>query len=200
MGIRANSPQETLTPHTPTRETGTGQWEAQPNNHMGLDITAYKNLTEFPCVFDADGEPIGAPEKHCSLTVNSDFSERADGMKDAIYIYEDVHSFRAGSYSGYNQWREDLAKLAGYPVADSYRGRRHDQGAWNATEGPFWELIHMSDCEGVIGPVTSAKLAKDFAEFQERANAFGGDYWRERYALWREAFEMAAQNGAVDFH
>lgn len=179
---------------------------------MGLDITAYKQLTKIDCVFDAQGEPIH-PETREELKydfrayVSTGFPGRAGMIEDrAIYSAVDRHGFRAGSYGGYNQWRDELAKLAGYPAkpVDRYNTgnvqQRHDQGAWDADSGPFWELINFSDCEGVIGSEVSAKLAKDFAEHQGAADAHEDEYFRERYKEWRKAFEMASDNGAVDFH
>ena len=68
---------------------------------------------------------------------------------------------------------------------------------------PFVELINFSDCEGFIGPVASAKLAKDFAAFRDRAQSADsthGAYDFERYCKWQEAFEFAADNGCVQFH
>lgn len=174
---------------------------------MGLDITYYKNLKEIACVFDADGEPIdtktGDPlEEYFQPHVNKDFPTRADGLKDkAVYEGEHVGGFRAGSYGGYNQWREQLAELAGYAPAESGdRGIRFDAGAWAAGSGPFFELINFSDCEGVIGATISAKLAKDFAEFQSKADAHEDEWFKKLYAEWRTAFETAQQFGAVDFH
>lgn len=174
---------------------------------MGLDITYYRNLRKLDCVFDAHGEPIDpvtrAPMEAHQFYANHDFQKQADGI-EGMYDAEKAGGFCAGSYGGYNNWREDLAKLAGYPALECERhgvAGRHDAGAWEADGGLFHELIHFSDCEGTIGPVTSAKLAKDFADFQDRADAFGDDYWRDKYAEWRKAFETAAkENGAVSFH
>lgn len=179
---------------------------------MGLDITAYSGLTKIDCVFDADGEPID-PQTRESIDydfrayLNPDFPGRADDIEHhAVYTAEDAFGLHAGSYSGYNGWRNSLAELAGYPAApvDRYNTgnvqMRHDQGAWNADGGPFWELINFSDCEGVIGSAVSAKLASDFAAFQEKADAHHNEYFREKYAGWRKAFEMAANKGAVSFH
>ena len=70
-----------------------------------------------------------------------------------------------------------------------------------AYEGlPFFELINFSDCEGILGAPVCAKLAADFAKYQERANTSHDEWWREKYAGWRRAFEMAADNGCVEFH
>lgn len=179
---------------------------------MGLDITAHKQLSKIDCVFDASGNPIH-PETREELdfafqaSVHNDFPGRSGSVEDgAFYNAGDSFGFRAGSYGGYNAWRNELAKLAGYPARPFDRfgtgnvQQRHDQGAWEAASGPFWELINFSDCEGVIGPEVSAKLAKDFADHQEKADQHESEYFRESYSDWRKAFEMASDNGAVDFH
>lgn len=174
---------------------------------MGLDITAYSGLEKLNAKLNENEEAIDAATgatiegKWCSLRPNSDFLPRADGI-DGIYRFKARFDFRAGVYSGYSAFRESLAKLAGYPKAvTTYRGiteTRHDEGAFAASGGPFWELIYFSDCEGVIGPTTSAKLARDFSEHQAKA---GADEWFfERYRNWKEAFELAAKGGAVRFH
>lgn len=158
---------------------------------MGLDISAYRQLVmvENP-ELDADGSPIDWDGKFQAFT-SDEFASQAEGIIDrAVYTYADSMGFRAGSYGGYNGWRNELAKLAGYVSADA---------VWAACpmEGPFVELINFSDCEGVIGPKVAAKLAKDFAEYQ--AKITGDDYFAERYALFKAAFEMASDNGAVAF-
>jgi len=168
---------------------------------MGLDITAYSNIREIrPAMQDEDTD-----HGETKFWINKDFLGREDGIKEkTIYAYEDSHGFRAGSYSGYGIWRNKLAELAGYPLAEEnffgFKRMTHSGGAWAATEGPFWELINFADNEGTIGPVVSAKLAKDFAEFQAKADAHPEEWFRERYADWRKAFDLAAQNGAVSFH
>jgi hypothetical protein len=177
---------------------------------MGLDITAYTKTTKVDCVFDADGEPIDPQtrqplEDYARPCCNPAFTEVAEGLdSEQVFSYEDAFGFRAGSYGGYSNWRETLAKVAGYPALETERyGSKymsHSTGAWEARVGPFAELINFSDCEGVIGPKTSAKLAKDFADFQEQADAQGDSDWQERYTSWRKAFEMAADSGFVSFH
>lgn len=180
---------------------------------MGLDISYYTGLTKRDCVFDADGEPIDPEtrkpihwDQYLRVHVNPHFHGRADELEDdGIYTYKGKRAhFHAGSYSGYGRWRDELAKLAGYPSAADpdrfHKEPRHDSGAFNATSGPFWELINFSDCEGTIGPKTSAKLAKDFEEFQGKADQHPDDYFRDLYSEWRRAFETASNNGAVSFH
>lgn len=184
---------------------------------MGLDITAYRQLK-------ACEKPAGADEgdydydRFFEARPNPAFPGRDDGLVSKWFEFDQTRDgrfgFNAGSYSGYNDWREWLATLAGYPVALIHTEHRpprqlHSAGAWEASSGPFWELINFADNEGTIGPVVSAKLAKDFAEWQERADAAcaamtqageAGAWFHQRYCDWRKAFEMAADGGAVDFH
>jgi hypothetical protein len=158
---------------------------------LGLDITAYKNLkvNENP-ELDEDGDivnwdtqwkPGGSmewSEKH--------FPGRGEGIDpQTVYTWEEEFGFRAGSYSGYNWWR---AKLEQFSTGEA-----------------FQELINFADNEGVIGPVVSKKLVKDFEENKEKAQEFAnslddGEWWFSQYNRWHKAFEMASDNGAVDFH
>jgi len=105
---------------------------------------------------------------------------------------DEEFSFRAGSYSGYNLWREQLAAIAGYTP----------QEAWDAKAvgKPFREMVDFSDCEGMLDTDTCAKLSADFAVFQEKADAHSSEYFREIYSKFRTAFEMAAVGGRVVYH
>lgn len=173
---------------------------------MGLDITAYSKLKKVPCKFNSDGEPIndkGQDREGVFIPyAHSSFPEHHKGLTPkAAYEYGKSFDFRAGSYSGYNAWREQLAALAGYAAKPGFTDAKpHSETAWDMDSGPFWELINFSDCEGCIGPVVSAKLAKDFADYQAKADAHDDEYFRRKYSEWRKAFEMAADGGAVDFH
>lgn len=176
---------------------------------MGLDITAYRKIAKIDAVFNAGGEPIDPATREAidydmMACINSDFPGRADEIEDrAVYSAKDRFGFLAGSYGGYNGWREQLAKLAGYPVGQYEKyGKMYDShclACWNGATGPFSELINFSDCEGVIGAAVAAKLAKDFADFQSKADECD-DFFTLKYAEWRKAFEMAADAGAVSFH
>jgi hypothetical protein len=167
---------------------------------MGLDVSWYRRVKLEP---DAELDEDGSPVDWLNLVRVDEpvsFPERCADIAPGIYSSADHGSFRAGSYSGYNQWREELAELAGYPaLVIAGGGKEHSHGAWQADSGPFFELINFSDCEGVIGTAVSAKLAKDFADNQTKADEVGG-YFAEQYARWRNAFEQAAQGGFVDFH
>ncbi len=159
---------------------------------MGLDITAYSQIKKLDALFDKDGEPVNPDtrepyEEFFQPCINYDFAKQSYGLEDgAVYSYARTMRFHAGSYTGYNSWREQLAKLVGYSPA--------------AAEGPFIEFIFFSDCDGVIGHKIATKLYKDFQEWDERAKALGDEWFYEKYAEWAAAFKLASDEGAVSFH
>lgn len=178
---------------------------------MGLDITAYSRLEKIDAVFSKDGEPIHPTTRKpirgniCEPVINPDFPKQAEGIEaDAVYRYAKTIGHHAGSYGGYNRWREQLAELAGWALISYERYGRmwpsHAASTYTATGGPFWELILFSDCEGTIGAATAAKLAKDFADHQAKADAHTDEHFRNKYTEWRAAFELAADGGCVRFH
>lgn len=150
---------------------------------MGLDISAYSNLR-------AVGNPITNKEDledawdNGSLLFykNPHFQSQFDSLLEKqIYEFDEEIGFRAGSYGGYNQWRHQLNKLRG------------------DNEKAFEELINFSDCEGAIGPVTSAKLVVDFLLYKNQAEQ-QDSYFLNVYNDFLAAFQMASNNGAVSFH
>ncbi len=166
---------------------------------MGLDITAYSKLVPAPnAELDRDGYPVDwnshfNAHKGVLAFTEENWPGRSGGIAPGVYTFGEALRFRAGSYGGYNAWRRDLTQLAGYASIDA---------VWSdaVTEGPFYELINFADNEGVIGAAVSAKLAKDFAEYAERAEAFPDLWFVASYQNWRKAFELAADGGCVDFH
>ena len=176
---------------------------------MGLDVSAWRHLSE------RRNAPDDADVVHVYATHH--FPGRTEGLVDGCYEGERLTDwapygrfFSCGPYSHYGEWREWLAQLAGYPQTEHpdprCRGteRLHIAGAWIATAGPFRELLDFFDNEGEIGPVVSAKLARDFAEWDTRALAsVSGDAsdWRYRlFCNFRRAFDWAADDGCVEFH
>jgi hypothetical protein len=160
---------------------------------MGLDISYYSNVKRER---DINQNEDYETDSNACFYPNPEYPERADGLTEGYYSVESGSGFRAGSYGSYNKWRNSLAQIAGYGSAEN----AWKQGAGGRTSGLFWELINFSDCEGLIGPVTSAKLAADFARYQHVADDHADSYFADRYVEWRLAFETAANNGAVSFH
>lgn len=158
---------------------------------MGLDITAYEKVEWLRELTD-DDDGDGGGDVVLSMP---DFPEHADGLKEGIYRASGAFRFRAGSYGGYNRFREALAEMVGYTPRqawdqqDEYKDRS------------FFPLVCFSDCEGTIGPETSARLARDFAAHADKAATWcKREGFPELYAEWRHAFELAAGAGAVTFH
>lgn len=164
---------------------------------MGLDILYAADLKRV-AVDDGD-EAIDAAYEAGLLHVyaNPCFPDQADGLETGFYRGQGRGDFRAGSYDGYNAFRGALCKAA--LGVDPHE-------VWsNPTEfadRPFYEMIHFSDCEGVIGPKTSAMLAADFVIHRDRVRpVFEGvsEWWGELYGSWATAYATASQNGAVMF-
>lgn len=159
---------------------------------MGLDITAYKKLSKvenpkldddgYPENWQTEWKPGGG-----MIWSESCFPGRGEGVEpNTVYKYEDEFDFRAGSYSGYGWWRERLEEIS--------------------DGNSFLELINFADNEGVIGSVVSKKLYNDFVSNAELAEKYSktigedGEYWFDKYNSWMKAFEMAMDDGAVNFH
>ncbi len=171
---------------------------------MGLDITAYKNtkvIDYLPEVEDWEDKYYGCidmPENTAYIDncLANHFPEWAEGLEfGAEYQYEDCYCFCAGSYSGYNYWRNWLSlTVLGISAATVWANKELYQ------EKPFYRLINFSDCEGVIGPIHSAKLAEDLKEHQSSIDELKCEQWlKDKYANWKRAFEHASENGYVDF-
>lgn len=185
---------------------------------MGLDITAYSRLkhvgkhTEDWCdgMYDENYErhhveayaydcfPLsfrGIPilGKESSNSSSSTFI--VGGCYEITPETETIH-FQAGSYSGYNHWRADLRRQ--FVVPDP-----NPKAEPPSPDVPFYELIWFADNEGSIGPEAAADLLADFREYADRYQAPSTDlngYYREKYAAWTRACELAADSGLIDFH
>ena len=169
---------------------------------MGLDVRAYRSVelvttdTEKGYALDEQGEEV------IHLYPAEDFAARMDRLVPGFYraSRDESFGFRAGSYIWYGSWREWLANQVGasFWARTAMAWAHHPTLPAIRPGQPFYELIDFSDCEGCIGPETSKKLAKDFAE---QADKVKGDEVQMRiYRNFQQAFELASNGGAVDFH
>ena len=157
---------------------------------MGLNVTVYTRL-EFVCLPGPDYE---LQDDHIQIRENPDFPGRAAGLYlNGIYDTGGgaAHGFHAGSYGGYNRWRDVL-----------------DQAREDLPSYAFEELIEFADNEGTIGPSISLKLRDDFVRYAEQVKAkvteivkYEDDraYWLKLYEHWTKAFTLAADGGCVIF-
>jgi hypothetical protein len=173
---------------------------------MGLDISAYSNLVKTEEYRD---------NSDVFLYKNDFVFEQSKGIEPGYYKVEGkCHSFKAGSYFGYNQWRKLLSEMIGYNVKEiwdmSYALVRDEKISHVLNETPeilkipFIQLINFSDCEGYIGPVVSNKLYQDFKSNRVKAVNFSkfkkSSRFIELYDDFMEGFRIASDGGAVCFH
>ena len=174
---------------------------------MGLDIS-YASKINF------ESRSISGEGDNLYLYPNDSLLDQSEGIQSGEYACEGVQdSFRAGSYSGYGSWRRTLAKMIGWEIEDLWRNvetlvQRNEnlndvlnENDRFSVDIPFVELLHFSDCDGFIGPKTSAKLHSDFLEWNENAKNFDSQnsYFYEKYQEWTEAFKVASDGGCVIF-
>lgn len=176
---------------------------------MGLDITAGSRIVFIEAYDDFEtfdtkyyyGNPDS--DRYINLYPNTDFPGREapldfQGKRAACYRIDGERiGFRAGSYSGYGAWRADLCQMANGIAPQRIWENRYDP---QTQALPFYPLIDFSDCEGLLGSVVATRLAADFARFQAEADAWPDSWFREKYAQWQRACELAADSGFVKFH
>lgn len=165
-------------------------------NNMGLDVTSYYKVELVVAAEVDELEALGLADRdedaETYLWEGPCVNRMAPLVPGFYRTTGACETFRAGSYGGYNYWRSELAKIAGLSS---------DRSAFDSP-GPFAELVYFADNEGTIGPMASAKLATDFAEWHGRAKAHASllddDGWFMcRYEDWWAAFNLAKNGGAV---
>ncbi len=156
---------------------------------MGLDIVAYSKLRES--------------EYEDTIHVNRDAFKMNEDLNEGYYEHTDNFHFRAGSYSGYNHWRDTLCRaIHGVPAEVLWSRTKTYEGK------DFFELINFSDCEGQFGPKISEKLYQDFANEENKKklknylseNKIMDDYFYEaNYDDFMKAFNLSRQEGLLVF-
>jgi hypothetical protein len=186
---------------------------------MGLDIYAAshlvyarpipkgKALDRLEAELDERGKSLDEVY-YCLWPNDRAHRARLRGMKPGLYEFTPQTrrcAFRAGPYSYYNWWRNELSLFAlgaeaqdVWMAPEDYRGR------------PFVELIDFTDCDGRVGTPVAAKLAADFTAAARRAtrhaaavvvddNPDAGADWLRVYRDFARAFRVAARAGALKF-
>ena len=160
---------------------------------MGLDIYAISQIKKS--VEETD------------LSVYDNGFNRISGLEPGFYEKTNEtteHQFRAGSYSSYNWFRNQLSLCIFGQSSDKI---------WENPDvfvgRPFYELIDFSDCDGFFGPEASEKLHQDFVNNRQNIvkycvekyidNDDTYDYIVETYDNFTTAFELGKQTGLVQF-
>lgn len=174
---------------------------------MGLDIMYISKVK-------TSDELLGLGEElyeEFTFGVADEFKERchsfplSNGM-GTVYITpgSERDSFRAGSYSGYNQFRNILCwAIHGICQEDFWNSKYWD-------EEEFGALIDFSDCEGTICYSVAAELNRSFrnnrSKFKKYIEGSEADlgkedqmYFMEKYDEWRLATDIASDEGLLIF-
>lgn len=152
---------------------------------MGLDIKAYKNMKK---VENAERDAFDILESDDLLEIHQDiidytekeFRGRTKGLQSGVYEYTESDGFRAGGYIGYTLFRQKLEKIV--------------------SNSQLYEFLMFSDCEGYIGSVVSKKLVNDFKDLELTAKEELDENDFETFKNFRNAFELASENGCVEFN
>ncbi|NPV13105.1 MAG: hypothetical protein HPY57_15165 [Ignavibacteria bacterium] len=175
---------------------------------MGLDISAYCNVRLGKGEFKIHKQP---------------FVYQLGTLKiDQEYIVDYFYGFRVGSYSSYSLWRNDVLKLFSNETYDEYcnrvwyftefewskyhrekklnriLGKQNKMSIIDVYNEPFVELLHFSDCEGVIGPEVCKKLHEDFVKFNELAKEKMSEWFYKVYEDFMKA--TSGNNCVLHFH
>ena len=173
---------------------------------MGLDIYAYSRIVEKHqrSANQQRLEELGLSEPGEEIYQIETFDDQAfKGLAPGTYLATSLteqHSFRAGSYSGYNNWRRALClTMLGVEPAELW----NDTGSWK--DLPFFNLINHSDCDGAIGGPVAKSLYRDFVKQRHRAEGRSeignedGGWFLEVYDDFLRGFELAADDGILIF-
>lgn len=168
---------------------------------MGLDIRAFSVAT-LTDEHAREGEFWCGIEDHKVVFCYDGFEQSLRGLVvgrcydvgQGVSIYH-----HAGSYGGYNAWRDRLARVH---LGVSARTVWRDPEAYR--DRPFYELINFADNEGFIGPEAAADLLLDFEAGRDRWMVATDDDVvdhddRRKYDEWTKAFRTAAGHGLVRF-
>lgn len=173
---------------------------------MGLDITAYSKLELIEASATSQDDEL-YKKGDVFLYDNGSFPNAMFPLVPGIYKLNGTSfGFRAGSYSGYNQFRDLLAECIGTSPQEVWDNPTKHETA------PFYRLINFSDCEGTIGSVHAAILDMQFRESKKQFVKFLKvknkqaiihdyvEYYTACYNNWAKAFKLAQNGGAVTFH
>ncbi len=149
---------------------------------MGLDIYTLRSPVFVKPREQATDEDFDA----LTYIYSDDFPDHLDGLRPGMYR-GDTEGHGHWSYSGYSHLRELLSEAA-YGVEAREVWARPERFASHALSG-LVALIHFSDCEGAIGPLTSARVAEALA-----ALTVEDDYAADGHAKLLACFRDAADH------
>lgn len=184
---------------------------------MGLDLSVYTNVKLLKSSEDSTEDDGHYHDSSIYLYKNDSVFNQSDDMEDGFYEGDRAEVSRLGwGYSGYNTWRKFLVEFAGYrdieDIGERYnkikRSEKIDEVFDTeiiSTQLKFAEVCYFTDCEGFIGPKTSAKLYNDFEsnliDYTKKAmkelGVMQGENFVDKYKKLMEHFKIASENNGV---
>jgi hypothetical protein len=166
---------------------------------MPLHVVAYQSLQ--PLFAETDEKLnefrqqmfVVKDPKLVALSKHPIFPERADYFPSGFFRSTgEVFATSLGTHSNYASFKNG--------TADAFAGRSLSAIFEEPSPGPFFELLYFKENPNrtIIGPKTSEKLVRDFADHRSQAEGLGGSFF-ERYKILNAAFELASRSGAVCF-
>jgi len=147
---------------------------------MGLGIKGYSNIVK-----DEDG----------SIEISSCGSFKQENLKELEGLTlecEECYKFRAGSYGGYNRFRDNLCKSANGITAKELWGKEDESLK-------FYWLINFSDCDGYIGTSYCEILYNEFVKYEDEILSKLDGRDANTYKDFKECFNLGRQKGFVLF-
>lgn len=199
---------------------------------MGLDITAYKGVKKLgEPIFDAYGDEIGVRSGKAKLDdgrevetfidisdvdftkpySNRYFPTHIGDLDDsAVYSYDDAISPFSCGYGGYAYFKDELARIAGYPSGSHLGLSNFNDRPYMATviynyeiekkeRGLLSDLLYFADNEGSICNSYCQKILADLKVIEHRKKELSERH-QELFDNLLEIFSFASDDGFVDFH
>ena len=173
---------------------------------MGLCISAYTNakLVDKP-----SRDELGKIIEDANLTSidigNSKWVQADDLVMGQVYSFGKVYSRFNISYGEFGAFRNELARVLGYPAVEGESERRkYLAGAWEQwdngeQDGELAALLNFADNQGEIGNKTCRKILSDLEKMSVTRNDLSEED-NERLILLMATFKHAADGGFVQFH
>lgn len=173
---------------------------------MGLCITAYRNakLVDKPA---RDERGLIIEDLNLAIVElgNDKWVQADDLVMGQVYKFEKMYSRFNISCSEFGKFRNELARVLGYPaVAGEPERRKYLAGAWEqwdngVQDGELAALLNFADNQGEIGNKTCRKILSDFEKMSVTQNDLSEED-NERLILLMATFKHAADGGFVQFH
>lgn len=159
--------------------------------HMTLFINIYEDLKAYPEKKNNNPQELES-EGFVFFKHNKNFSDYAPNIIESVpYSVKKTYPFRFKT-SAYVKWRNELAMFSGFDDAEEV----WQKAKVKRFQCSFLELINFSDSSGIIGKEVCSKLYLDF-KFHE--NQPKSPYLEYYYKTFKDAFEIAQNNGALVF-